>query len=171
MNDDILLFVEEQAARLTHENIVGLASRLPALRERISCIDNLEYPKLAAQYNFIALKVEDCSQLLECHLSDVCDRELAFALLYLEAKGDVLPDATPGIGLIDDQAIVEAVLYKHREALEHSPRGYLFEWATEPVDFDRMVLDRLHHRLARARQDGVGGASRFTSRAASEVTH
>ena len=171
MNDEILLFVEEQAARLTHEDIVGLASRLPALRERISCIDILEYPQLAAQYRFIALKVEDCSQLLESHLSDTCDHELAFALLYLEAKGDVLPDATPEIGLVDDQAIVETVLYKHREALRHSPRGYLFEWATEPVDFDRMVLDRLHHRLSRARRDGIGGANRSTSHAASAVTH
>ena len=171
MNDEILLFVEEQAAYLTHEDIVGLASRLPALRKRISHIDILEYPQLAAQYEFIALKVEDCSQLLESHISDVCCRELAFALLYLEAKGDVLPDAMPGIGLIDDQAIAEMVLYKHREALRHSPRGYLFEWATEPLDFDRLVLDRLHLRLVHARLDGLRGANRLTSQATSHVTH
>lgn len=171
MNDEMLLFVEEQAAKLTHEDIVALASRLPALRERILSIAVLEYPQLAAQYEFLALKVEDCSQLLESHLSDVCDRELAFALLYLEAKGDILPDAIPGIGMTDDQALVETVLYKHREALRRSPRGYMFAWATEPVDFNRMILDRLHHRLVRARTIGFWGMNGSKADAALHVTH
>jgi hypothetical protein len=164
-----ILFVEQQAAYLTHEDIVGLASRLPILRKQIPHFDFLEYPRLAAQCEFIALKVEDCGQLLESHLSDVCCRELAFALIYLEAEGDVLPGAAPGIGLIDDQAIVETVLYKHREALRHSPRGYLFEWAAKPLDFDCLVLDRLHHRLARARLDGVRGAGKSQSTSAAPV--
>ena len=34
------------------------------------------------------------------------------------------------------------------------PRGYLFQWEAEPRDFDRMILNRLHHRLSRLRLNG-----------------
>ena len=144
-------FVEEQAAKLTHRDIVELASRLPALREQVSCIPILEYPQLAEQYEFFALIVQDCSEQMDCKVPAVCQHEAVFALLYLEKHGDLLPDDAPGIGLTDDQAVVATVLHKHRDALRACPRGYLFRWEAAPVDFDRMVLDRLHHRLHKFR--------------------
>ncbi len=156
MSAALLAFVEEQAAKLTHGDIVGLAARLPALRERYSHIGVLEYPQLADQYEFLALLVEDCSQHVDCKLTENCQNESAFALLYLEKHGDLLPDNAPGLGLTDDGAVVATVLHKHRDALRNSPRGYLFAWDAEQVDFDQMLLDRLHHRLDRMRVDGLG---------------
>jgi uncharacterized membrane protein YkvA (DUF1232 family) len=158
MNDQLRAFVQEQATELSHADIVELASRLPALRGRFSHISVLEYPQLAEQYQFLSLVIEDCSQRVNCHVPEACEREAAFALLYFERHGDLLPDDAPGIGLTDDQAVVATVLYKHREALRASPRGYLFQWDAAPVDFNRMVLDRLRHRLERFRLDGVPGA-------------
>ncbi len=148
-------FVEEQAAKLTHDDIVNLAARLPVLRERFAHIGALEYPQLADQYKFLALLVEDCSQHVECNLSDECEHESAFALLYLEKHGDLLPDDVPGLGMTDDQAVVATVLHKHRDALRQSPRGYLFQWEADTVDFDQMLLNRLHHRLGRMRLEGL----------------
>ena len=57
--------------------------------------------------------------------------------------------------MMDDQAVVATVLHKHRDALRECPRGYLFQWEAGPVDFDQMLLDRLHHRLERMRLDGL----------------
>ena len=159
MNHEMQAFVEEQSAHLDHHDIVELASRLPALRERFSRLDRLEYPQLAEQYEFLALIVEDCSQEFDCKVPEVCQHEAAFALLYLETEGDLLPDDLPGFGMIDDQAVVATVLHKHRDALRACPRGYLFQWDAEPVDFDRMVLDRLHRRLARFRSTAFVGAT------------
>ena len=99
--------------------------------------------------------MEDCSQHVECNLSDDCEHESAFALLYLEKHGDLLPDDVPGLGMTDDQAVVATVLHKHRDALRQSPRGYLFQWEADTVDFDQMLLNRLHHRLGRMRLEGL----------------
>ena len=152
-------FVEEQAAKLTHGDILKLASRLPALRAQFSCIPMLEYPQLAEQYEFFALIIQDCAEQVDCKVPKVCQREAAFALLYLEKHGDLLPDDAPGIGLTDDQAVVAAVLHKHRDALRVCPRGYLFRWEAAPVDFDRMVLDRLHRRLHKFRATHLFGGN------------
>lgn len=158
MSHEMQAFVEEQSAHLNHHDIVELASRLPALREQFSRLDRLEYPQLAEQYEFLALIVEDCSQEFDCKVPEVCQHEAAFALLYLEMEGDVLPDDLPGFGMIDDHAVVATVLHKHHVALRACPRGYLFRWDAEPVDFDRMVLDRLHRRLAKFRAAAFVGA-------------
>ena len=157
MSHELRAFVKEQAAKFTHDDIVELASRLPALREQFSCIPTLEYPQLAEQYEFFALIVGDCSERVDCKVPAVCQREAAFALLYLEKHGDLLPDDAPGIGLTDDQAVVATVLHKHRDALRACPRGYLFRWEAAPVDFDRMVLDRLHRRLHKFRATSLFG--------------
>ena len=154
MNDELRLFVEEQAAGLTHGDISGLAARLPKLRRRFARLDVMEHRQLAEQYEFLALIVEDCSERLACKMSVDCSREMAFALLYLETQDGLLPDDAPGLGLTDKQAVVATVLHKHRQALRVCPRGYLFRWDTEPVDFDRMVLNRLHHRLSKLRLNG-----------------
>ena len=154
MNDEMRTFVEDQAARLTSGDISGLVARLPKLRERFSHLNVVEHRQLSEQYEFIALLIEDCSEHLPCAVSVVCTRELAFALLYLETQDGILPNDAPGLGLTDKQAIVAIVLHKHRQALRTCPRGYLFRWGAEPVDFDRLVLNRLHHRLSRLRLNG-----------------
>ena len=158
MNHEMQAFVEEQSARLNHHDIVELASRLPTLRERFARLNRQEYPQLADQYEFLALIVEDCSQHFDCKVPEICQHEAAFALLYLEMEGDLLPDDLPGFGMVDDQAVVETVLHKHRVALRACPRGYLFRWESQPVDFDRMILDRLHRRLTRFRSAAFVGA-------------
>ena len=60
------------------------------------------------------------------------------------------------IWLIDGRrpAVVATVLHKHRQALRPCPRGYLFRWEAEPENFDRMVLNRLYHRLSNLRLNG-----------------
>ena len=154
MNDELRAFVEEQAAGLTNNDISGLVSRLPKLRERFSQLNVVEHRQLSEQYEFMALLVEDCSEHLPCKVSVVCSRELAFALLYLETQDGLLPDDAPGLGLTDKQAVVATVLHKHCQALRVCPRGYLFQWEAEAVDFDRMILNRLHHRLSKLRLNG-----------------
>lgn len=76
-------------------------------------------------------------------------------MLYLEAHGDLLPEAMPCIGYTDDQAIVQLVIHKHRDCLRASPRGYLFRWDEPPIDFDELLLARMHRRLEWMRQDGL----------------
>ena len=154
MNDELRAFVEEQAAGLTDGDLSGLTIRLPKLREKFSRLNVVEHRQLSEQYEFLALLVEDCSEHLACKVSAVCSRELAFALLYLETQDGLLPEDAPGLGWTDKQAVVATVLHKHRQALRSCPRGYLFQWDAEPVDFDRLVLNRLHHRLSKLRLNG-----------------
>ena len=146
---------EEQAGGLTQDDIRELATRLPKLRERFARLNVVEHRQLVEQYEFLALLVEDYSEHLACKVSVVCSRELAFALLYLETRDGLLPDDAPGLGLTDKQAVVATVLHKHRQALRTCPRGCLFRWEVEPVDFDRLVLNRLHQRLSRLRLNGL----------------
>ena len=149
MNTELLAFLDTQAAHLTDEDLAALAERLPALRERFHGVAGCESPELAEQLEFLAQLVEDAVAGVNCEVPDACRREAAFALLYLERGGDILPDQTPGIGLVDDLAIVNAVLCRHEAALRATPRGHLWKWEVSPVDFDRLVLERLHARMAR----------------------
>lgn len=148
MNTELLAFLDTQAARLTPMDLIALADRLPALRERFHDIAGLESPELAEQLEFLAQIVEDCATGVNCEVPDACRREAAFALLYLERGGDILPDQTPGIGLVDDLTIVNTVLCRHEATLRATPRGHLWSWEVRPVDFDRLVLERLHARMA-----------------------
>ena len=152
MNTELLAFLEAQAARLTPADLTALAERLPTLRERFRSVASLESPDLAEQLEFLAEIVEDCASGVDCQVPESCRREAAFVLLYLEREGDILPDATPEIGLLDDLALVNAVLCRHEAALRATPRGHLWTWEVRPVDFDQLLLERLHARMARLGQ-------------------
>ncbi len=159
MNTELLAFLDTRSARLTPEDLTALAGRLPALRERFHGIAGRESPELAEQVEFLSEIVEDCVAGVNCEVPDACKREAAFALLYLEMEDDTLPDPVPDIGLVDDLLLVNAVLCRHEVALRATPRGHLWTWQVRPVDFDQLLLERLHARMARqgSRQSPVAG--------------
>lgn len=158
MNTELLAFLDTQAARLTPADLTALAGRLPALRERFHGVASLESPDLAEQLEFLAQIVEDCAAGVSCEVPDACRREAAFALLYLERQGDILPDATPEVGLVDDLVLVNTVLCRHEVALRATPRGHLWTWGqVSPLDFDQLLLGRLHARMARLGRQPTGG--------------
>lgn len=157
MNTELNAFLDAQAARLTREDMVALAGRLPALRERFHAVAGRESPEMAEQLEFLAQIVEDCAAGTSCEVPDACKREAAFALLYLEREGDILPDGAAGIGLVDDLAIVNTVLCRHEAALRATPRGHLWAWEVRPVDFDQLVLERLHARIGQLGRKFVTG--------------
>ncbi len=157
MNTELLAFLDTQAARLTLADLVALAGRLPALRERFHGVAGRESPALAEQLELLAQIVEDCAAGVNCPVPDACRREAAFALLYLEKQGDILPDATPEVGLVDDLVLVNAVLCRHGAALRASPRGHLWNWEVTPLDFDQLLLERLHARMGRLGRQPAGG--------------
>ena len=156
MNTELIAFLEAQAARLTPADLTALAERLPALRERFRGLAGRESPELGEQLEFLAEIIEDCASGVDCQVPEVCRQEAAFALLYLERGGDILPDEAPEIGLVDDLALVNAVLIRHGAALRATPRGHLWTWEVRPVDFDQLLLERLHTRMARLGR-GQGG--------------
>ena len=149
MNTELLTFIDAQAARLTPGDLAALASRLPDLRERFHGVAGRESPELAEQLEFLAEVVEDCAAGVNCAVPEACKREAAFALLYLEGGCALLPDAAPEVGLVDELAIVNTVLCRHEADLRATPRGHLWRWEVMPVDFDQLLLERLHARMER----------------------
>ena len=70
--------------------------------------------------------------------------------------------ANPTTTRHDNASVFDSLIYGDifsTAALRACPRGYLFRWEAAPVDFDRMVLDRLHHRLQKFRATSLFGGN------------
>lgn len=65
--------------------------------------------------------------------------EAVFALLYLIAESDLVPDDVPGIGYSDDAAVLTAVLVRNERVLRDFARQIGEEWsALLPNDAPRV---------------------------------
>ena len=96
-----------------------IVREIPDLRERLKELDSRTFPHLHAQGEFLIDYVDDCfhdrhGQKRPCEAFD----ESVFALSYLFRRVDFIPDFIPGLGHLDDSAIVRSVLRRHTEAFQ-----------------------------------------------------
>ena len=128
--------IEQRTASITCDDLETLAARLPEMRAHLEQYECREYPFLADQVEFLSLLIEDTAAGLNQNLPFSALAEAAFALKYLENENDIIPDDTPGIGLLDDAMIVSLVLQRNQGFYRDHPRAEKLRWPVTPVRFE-----------------------------------
>ena len=139
MTMELTNYIECQARALTRADLDRLVVDLPALRDLSTKIPLGSYAYLADQVEFLCRFVEDN---LVTQKSDVVDNvvaEAAFALCYFQRHTDLIPDAIPHIGTLDDAMIVGMVLRRHQQTFRRSSHAYLLRKPNREFDVDDLL--------------------------------
>lgn len=129
---DLRRFVEHGGRLLGREDSAILAGELATLREKI-CDLRDEHPRLARQLEFLVNFFESDTAQQPEHVR----KEVVFALLYAAKDMDMMPDHIPGVGYLDDEAVVGVVLSRHAKIFERHCAAHDVEWsAIEPETTD-----------------------------------
>jgi uncharacterized membrane protein YkvA (DUF1232 family) len=139
MARELAMYIERQARALTRADLNGLLVDLPALRILSSKIPSVSYAYLADQIEFLCRFVEES---LIGQKSDVIDNavaEAAFALSYFQRNADLIPDAIPHIGTLDDAMIVGMVLRRHELTFRRSAHVYLLRRPDREFEVDDLL--------------------------------
>jgi uncharacterized membrane protein YkvA (DUF1232 family) len=121
---DLVRFVERGGRLLGAGAFSALPGGLAALRGKISLLRRA-HPRLSRQLEFLASFIESAP----ADLPEDVRNETAFALHYAVQDNDLLPDAMPGVGHIDDAAITEIVLARQAGIFERHCAAHDIEWA------------------------------------------
>lgn len=121
---DLGRFVEQGGRLLGREDSASLISELKGLREIIGILSR-EYPLFGRQLEFLAGFFESDAATY----SEQVRNETAFALLYAVKDMDMMPDHMPGVGYLDDAAVVKVLFSRHAEVFERHCAVNGIEWA------------------------------------------
>ena len=126
--------VKSTAAMLGNNSLAfqvpEVVREIPDLRGRLKELDSRTFPHLHAQGEFLLDYVDDCfenrhGQKRPCDAFD----EAVFAVSYLFRRVDFIPDFIPGLGHLDDSAIVRSVLRRHAETFQTYAQTKGADWA------------------------------------------
>ena len=103
-----------------------IRASLPLLRVKVNALQEDSRPCEALRVDFLA-----GSGSTGPRSAALCRsvNEAAFALLYLIAETDLVPDDVPGIGYADDAAVLSAVLVRNERVLRDFARQIGEEWS------------------------------------------
>lgn len=118
-------FVERGGWLVGREASADLAFGSAELREKIASL-RPQHLQLARQLEFLA----DVFASDMAHVPNEVRNEIAFALLYAVMDLDLIPDAIPEVGYLDDVAVTECVLSRHAEVFERCCVAHDIKWAT-----------------------------------------
>lgn len=130
MSSDIAQFVEHGASRITPQVISSLLHKLPMLKAEFTQIDEPGLPHLVDQLEFLADAVEDSADGSYPHLSFHAAAAAAFAVIYAHKAVDIIPDNLPGMGHLDDSAVVRYALVRYRPEFEAYAQSRNLDWST-----------------------------------------
>ena len=126
---DLDAFVEHGACLLSPAETASLQQNLPDLRCKIATL-HAEHPLLSRQLAFLLSFYEADPP----NLPGKVRSETIFALLYAAKEEDLVPDAEPGAGYLDDAAVAESVLSRHGEIFALHCDYHRIDWsALQPV--------------------------------------
>ncbi len=114
---EIVKFVHSGAGKITPKILKGIHKKLPRLKLEFASIQDVNYPHLAQQLEFLADVVEDFAEGLAEDIPFVTAAHAAFALVYAHRQTDLIPDNIPEFGHADDSSVVRAVLIEHEKFL------------------------------------------------------
>ena len=118
-------YVEHGSRILTFAESASLSDGLDDLHRKIAVLE-LENPKLACQLELLA----DFHQENPPGLPGQVRQETIFALIYVIKDQDLVPDDEPGVGYLDDAAVVESVLGRHAGVFENHCHYKQIEWSS-----------------------------------------
>jgi uncharacterized membrane protein YkvA (DUF1232 family) len=125
---DIANFVHRGTAAITPTILKGVHKKLPFLKLKFTELDDLAFPHLADQLEFLADVVEDFAEGVEDNLPYATVSAAVFALIYANRQLDVIPDAIPDTGLAQDSAVVRAVLTEHEKLFAAYAERHKMKW-------------------------------------------
>lgn len=126
---DFIDLIVRGAARLTSADAHGLVAEMPDLREQFSRLRDSGYPEAERQLWFLSHIVEHVWTDQYREMPYGAALEAAFAITYFLREGDLIPDSIGPIGLVDDIAVVEAVLLRNAATYEVFRTGTNLDWA------------------------------------------
>lgn len=99
-------YVEDGARRVTEDDIESVVENADVIEERFR--DNGPLRRLLTDGRLLLALVEDVSRGRYPHVPKWTLGAAAFALLYVLNPFDLVPDALPVLGMLDDAAVVSA---------------------------------------------------------------
>jgi uncharacterized membrane protein YkvA (DUF1232 family) len=106
-------YLERGAQLVTPSALGALRGLLPELRTKASAITDS-----ARLRRRLETMIAFFDETADAEFTDVeARREIGFVLFYFLKGYDLIPDAIPHIGLMDDALLVEAVLGRHQESI------------------------------------------------------
>jgi uncharacterized membrane protein YkvA (DUF1232 family) len=139
MTRELTSFIQSQANALSLTDLDRLIVDLPALRDRYGEIPLQTYPYLPDQLEFLSLFVEEQVVGRNRDLAEQPVAEAAFALLYFQRPTDLIPDAIPGIGILDDAMIAGMVLRRQEHAFKRSSHAHMLRWPEPEFEVDELL--------------------------------
>ena len=126
---DLIELIIRGAARLTASDAHRLVAEMPDLREQFARLRDSGYPEAERQLWFLSHIVEEVWTDQYREMPYGAALEAAFAVTYFLREGDLIPDSIGPIGLVDDIAVVQAVLLRNAAAYEVFRAGTNLDWA------------------------------------------
>jgi uncharacterized membrane protein YkvA (DUF1232 family) len=114
--EELRKFVASGAARLTPREVQDLVSALPDLKEQFARFRDTPFAATEEKLHFLAQLVEHVWTDTYRDMPYGAALEAAFAINYFVREVDLIPDTLGTIGLLDDSAVVEAVLVGNERA-------------------------------------------------------
>jgi uncharacterized membrane protein YkvA (DUF1232 family) len=139
MTMELTKYIECQARALTRADLDRLVVDLPAVRDLNAKIPSGSYAYLADQIEFLCRFVEDNLIGQKSDTIDNAVAEAAFALSYFKRHADLIPDAIPHIGTLDDAMIVGMVLRRHAQTFRRSPHSCRLRRPDREFDVDDLL--------------------------------
>ena len=139
MTIELTKYIERQARAFTRADLDRLLVDLPVLRELSAKIPLVSFAYLADQIEFLCRFVEEN---LVGQKSDAIDNvlaEAAFALSYFQSRADLIPDAIPHIGTLDDALIVAMVLRRNEQTFRRSSHACLLRRPDREFEVDDLL--------------------------------
>lgn len=110
---DFIELITRGAARLTPSDVHRLVAEMPDLREQFTRLRDCGHPEVERQLWFLAQIVEQVWTDQYREMPYGAALEAAFAVTYFLREGDLIPDSIGPIGLVDDIAVIQAVLLRN----------------------------------------------------------
>lgn len=139
LTSELIGFIQTQAGSLLVDDIRRLTRDLPKLGQRFGSIPLQTYPYLLDHLEFLFLVVKGQVTGKSGYPDRRIVSEAAFALLYFERTNDLIPDAIPGMGLLDDAMIASLVLRRHEALFKHSSHAHKLRWPLPAFDIDHLL--------------------------------
>jgi uncharacterized membrane protein YkvA (DUF1232 family) len=132
-------YIECQARAVTRADLDSLMANLPVVRQCAAEIPVRTYACLSDQIEFLCRFVEENIPDQTQDTIGQAVAEAAFALLYFQRRSDLIPDAIPHIGVLDDAMIVSMVLRRHDQVFKGSAHAHLLEGTASEFDVEDLL--------------------------------